>query len=545
MIILTLLSYVFIKLETFVNSTLLISEIIIRSSHIPSHIKGSSWFSHADSLKNYPGSMLLLSIYSIITGLTPQQVINLPILLPIAVIFVYILSKVASSSKLSFLLSYFGFVAFYLINTINLYTISYHSLGYVYYLMYLHLILLLYIRKNANVQSLMLLVIISTVSTITYYFTSTLIMTTSLSIICIYALYALLHRVARQDAVKTLNLALFLSIIIVMIGELVYTRIISGMKLDLARLKDLYSGLMHIGGTQVKEFEKVIFISDLAKAIYTNARVILLDRLSTIYVYYINGLVVLLSIVRVLCTFSKLCRWLKRPNPFLLLYVAIFIGSVVHALYYFVTYGALGTRAYMFFVLPFSPIAFTYLINEITVFSKYSRASINKLLICFFTFFLVSSFIGGVYSDVVAGFIGGYTRSSNMEAIKTLPEAISLSSILDPTIVVLTDYPRSQYVFRGFILHNKVGEVRLYLGRLRILVNMSYLAIPLELKSVYNAMGADALLIAVDNFNKLVYGDIAAYIAPPLNYTIIEKLVQHSNKIYSGTRLMLLAKPHG
>jgi len=370
-------------------------------------------------------------------------------------------------------------------------------------------------------------------------------MTTSLFIVCIYVLYDLFHGEARRDAVKILNLALFLPVITVMIGELIHARIISGAKLDLVKLKDLLYSILHIGGTQVREHEKVIFINELAKAILINARTILLDRLFAIYVFYINGLVVLFSVISILCTFFKPYKWLEKTNSFLLLYFALFIGSVVHALYYFMTYGILGTRAYIFFVLPFSPIVFTYLINESAALFKYSRVSINRLLVCLFTFFLISSFVGGVYSDVVVGFIGGYTRSSNMETIKTLPEAISLSSILDPTIVVLTDYPRSQYVFRGFILHNKVGNVRSYFGRLRVLVNISYSAIPLELKSVYNTMGASALLIAMDNFNKPVYGDIAAYIAPPLNYTVVEKLIRYSNKVYSSMRLILLVKPHG
>jgi hypothetical protein len=143
------------------------------------------------------------------------------------------------------------------------------------------------------------------------------------------------------------------------------------------------------------------------------------------------------------------------------------------------------------------------------------------------------------------GFIGGYTRSGNMEAIKTLPEAIPLSSILDSSITVITDYQRSQYLFRGFILHGKVGVARPYLGKLRVLVNASYSITSLEsVETIYNNVGAHALLIASDNFNKLVYGDIAAYIAPPFDYAFMNELTRLSNKVYSSTRLTLIVKPY-
>jgi len=541
-VILTMLSYVFVKLETFVNSTLLISKLIIRTSHIPSHIEGGSWFSHADALKNYPGSMLLLSIYSLITGLIPLQVIDLPILLPVAVIFTYMLSKAVASSKLSFLLTYLGFIFFYIINTLNLYTISYHSLGYIYYLIYLYLIFSLIIQEKLSKQNLLLIVIISAMSTLTYYFTSTLIATTSLAIVILF----FFRRGVREYSSKISHLALLLSLMIGVTGEIIFSRIISGIKLNLMRLEDLLSGVLRIGSIQVREYETVIFINDLAKIMYMNARTLLLDRLSSFYVYYINGLIILLSIVMILGIFSKKYKYSEKHDSLLLLYVALFMGSVVHALYYFVTYGALGTRAYMYFVLPFSSTVFMYLINEIPIFLRRNRVSIRRLLIFIYFFFLLSSFIGSVHSDVIVGFIGGYTRSGNIEAVKTLPEAISLSSILDPSTTVITDYQRSQYVFRGFILHGKVGDVKPYLKKLRVLVNASYSITSLEsVETIYNNVGASALLIASDNFNKLVYGDIAAYIAPPFNYTFTDELTRFSNKVYSSTRLTLLVKPYG
>jgi hypothetical protein len=541
MVILTMLGYVFVKLETFVNSTLLISELIIRTSHIPLRIEGSSWFSHADSLKNYPGSMLLLSIYSLVTGLILLQVINLPILLPVAIIFTYMLSRITASSNLSFLFTYLGFIFFYIVNTLNLYTISYHSLGYIYYLMYLYLVFSLSAQEKLNKQNLILIVTTSAMSTLTYYFTSTLIATTSLTIAI---LYTLLHRRVRQHSGKIFHLALLLSFMVGVAGEIMFFRIISDVKLNLIKLEDLLLGVLHIGSMQVREFETVVFINDLAKIMYMNARTFLLDRLSSFYVYYINGLIILLSIVMILGIFSKTYKHLEKSS-LLLLYVALFMGSVVHALYYFVTYGALGTRAYMYFVLPFSPTVFMYLISKILIFLRRNRVSIRRLLISIYVFFLLSSFIGSIYFDVIVGFIGGYTRSGNMEAIKTLPEAIPLSSILDSSITVITDYQRSQYVFRGFILHGKVGDARPYLGKLRVLVNASYSITSLEsVETIYNNVGARALLIASDNFNKLVYGDIAAYIAPPFDYAFMNELTRLSNKVYSSTRLTLIVKPY-
>jgi hypothetical protein len=88
--------------------------------------------------------------------------------------------------------------------------------------------------------------------------------------------------------------------------------------------------------------------------------------------------------------------------------------------------------------------------------------------------------------------------------------------------------------------------VRPYLGKLRVLVNASYSITSLEsVETIYNNVGASALLIASDNFNKLVYGDIAAYIAPPFNYTFTDELTRLSNKVYSSTRLTLMVKPYG
>jgi hypothetical protein len=541
MIILAILSYMFVKLETFVNSTLLISELIIKTSHIPLHIEGSSWFSHADTLKNYPGSMLLLSTYSLITGLTPPQVADLPILLPVTIIFTYILSRITAFSKLTFLLTYLGFIFFYIVNTLNLYTISYHSLGYIYYLMYLYLVFSLSIQEKLNKQNLVLIVTISAMSTLTYYFTSTLIATTSLTIV---TLYIFLHRRAQQHSSKIFHLALLLSFMVGVTGESIFSRIISGVKLNLMRLEDLLLDVLRIGSMQVRGFETVVFINDLAKMMYVNARVFLLDRLSVFYVYYISGLIILLSIVMILGIFSKTYKHLEKSS-LLLLYVALFMGSVVHALYYFVTYGALGTRAYMYFVLPFSPTVFMYLINKILIFLRRNRVSIRRLLISVYVFFLLSSFIGSIYFDVIVGFIGGYTRSGNMVAIKTLPEAILLSSILDSSITVITDYQRSQYVFRGFILNGKVGDARPYLGKLRVLVNASYSITSSEsVETIYDNVGARALLIASDNFDRLVYGDIAAYIAPPFDYAFMDELTRLSNKVYSSTRLTLIVKPY-
>jgi hypothetical protein len=140
----------------------------------------------------------------------------------------------------------------------------------------------------------------------------------------------------------------------------------------------------------------------------------------------------------------------------------------------------------------------------------------------------------------------GYTRSSNMEAIKTLSEAILLSNILDSSIRVISDYQRSQYVFRGFILYGKVGYVNSYSEKLRFLVNASYSTTSLEsVETIYNAVKADAILIASDNFNRLVYGAIAAYIAPPFNYEFMDELARLSNKVFSSTRLTLIVKNRG
>jgi len=546
MVILTMLGYVFVKLETFVNSTLLISELIIRTSHIPLRIEGSSWFSHADSLKNYPGSMLLLSIYSLITGLIPLQVINFPILLPVVVIFTYILSRITASSNISFLLTYLGFIFFYIVNTLDLYTISYHSLGYIYYLMYLYLVFSLSAQEKLNKQNLILIVTTSAMSTLTYYFTSTLIATTSLTIAI---LYILLHRRVRQHSGKIFHLALLLSFMVGVAGEIMFSRIISGVELNLMKLEDLLLGVLHIGSMRVREFETVVFINDLAKMMYMNARTLLLDRLSSLYIYYINGLIILLSITMILGIFLKTYRYLEKPS-LLLLYIALFMSSVLHALYYFVTYGALGTRAYQFFVLTFSPTVFMYLINEILTFLRHNKILIKilirRFLISIYIFFLLSSYIGSIYFDVIVGFIGGYTRSSNMEAIRTLHEAILLGGILDSSISVITDYPRSQYVFRGFILYGKVGDVRPYLEKLRVIVNASYSVASLKsVEAIYNNVGARALLIASDNFNRLVYGDIVAYIAPPFDYAFMNELTQLSNKVYSSTRLTLIVKPYG
>lgn len=543
MIILAILSYMFVKLETFVNSTLLISELIIKTSHIPLHIEGSSWFSHADTLKNYPGSMLLLSTYSLITGLTPPQVADLPILLPVTIIFTYILSRITASSKLTFLLTYLGFIFFYIVNTLNLYTISYHSLGYIYYLIYLYLIFSLSIQEKINTQNFILIIIISVMSTLTYYFISTLIATTSLTIAILYILF---HRGIHQRSSRMFYLALLLSLTIGVTGEIIFSRIISGVKLNLMRLEDLLPGILRVGSTQVREFETVTFINDLAKTMYLNARVPLLDRLSAFYVYYINGLIILLAITMILSVFSKVYKYREKASLFLLLYIALFMGSVLHALYYFVVYGALGTRAYQFFVLPFSPIVFMYLINEIPIFLRRNRVSIKGLFISIYIFFLLSSFIEGIHTDVIMGFMGGYTRSGNMEAIKTLPEAILLSDILDSSMRVITDYQRSQYVFRGFILHGKTGYVDSYSEKLGVLVNASYSITSLEsVEAIYSAMKADAILIASDNFNRLVYGAITAYMAPPFNYVFMDELTQLSNKVYSGTRLTLIVKPCG
>jgi hypothetical protein len=328
-------------------------------------------------------------------------------------------------------------------------------------------------------------------------------------------------------------------------GEIMFSRIISDVKLNLIKLEDLLIGVLHIGSMQVREFETVVFINDLAKMMYINARTLLLDRLSSLYIYYINGLIILLSITMILGTFLKTYRHLEKPG-LLLLYVALFMSSVLHALYYFVTYGALGTRAYQFFVLPFSFTVFMYLINEILTFLRHNKILIRRFLIFIYVFFLLSSYIGSIYFDVIVGFIGGYTRSSSMEAIRTLPEAILLGGILDSSISVITDYPRSQYVFRGFILYGKVGDVRPYLGKLRVIVNASYSIASLEsVEAIYNNVGARALLIASDNFNRLVYGDIAAYIAPPFDYTFMNELTRLSNKVYSSTRLTLIVKPYG
>ncbi|MCC6035380.1 MAG: hypothetical protein LM567_07795 [Desulfurococcaceae archaeon] len=541
MVILTMLGYMFVKLETFVNSTLLISKLIIRTSHIPLLIEGGSWFSHADTLKNYPGSMLLLSIYSLTTGLTPLQVIDLPILLPATVIFTYMLSKIATPSKLLFSLTYLGFIFFYIVNTLNLYTISYHALGYIYYLIYIYLIFSFTIQKKINMQNFILIVIISAMSTLTYYFTSTLIITTSL---IIAVLYIPLHRETHQRSSKIFYSALLLSLIIGVIGEIVFSRIVSGIELNLTRLEDLLPGIFQLGSMRVREFETVVFINDLAKTVYINARTLLLDRLTAFYIYYINGLIILLSIAMILGIFSKTSKYSEKSSSLLILYVALFMGSVLHALYYFVTYGALGTRAYIYFVLPFSPIVFMYLIKETLIFLKRNSILIRRLLISIYIFFLLSSFIASIHFDVIAGFIGGYTRSASIERIKTQPEAILLSNILDSSISVITDYQRSQYVFRGFILYEKVGNVKPYLGKLKVLINVSYSATSLEsIETIYNNIGTDALLIASDNFNKLVYGDIAAYIAPPFDYAFMNELIRLSNKVYSSTRLTLIRNP--
>jgi hypothetical protein len=187
-------------------------------------------------------------------------------------------------------------------------------------------------------------------------------------------------------------LALLSSLIIGVTGEIIFSRIISGVKLNLMRLEDLLSGILRVGSTQVREFETVIYINDLAKTIYLNARVPLLDRLSAFYVYYINGLIILLSITMILSVFSKVYKYREKASLFLLLYIALFMGSVLHALYYFVAYGALGTRAYQFFVLPFSPIVFMYLINKIPIFLRRNRVS-KGLFISIYIFFLLSSFI--------------------------------------------------------------------------------------------------------------------------------------------------------
>ena len=359
----------------------------------------------------------------------------------------------------------------------------------------------------------------------------------------IATLLTILHR-KKQHNTRTLYSALLLSFVIGVIGEIIYSRKINTTEFNFMRLQDLLQDILHVASVQIKKYETVLFINELAKTIYLNARTIVLSMLSSFYMYYINGLIILFSIAMILGVFPKAKKYPRKPNSLLLLYIALFIGSVLHALLYFVTYGTLGTRAYMYFVLPFSPIVFMHLINEIPISLRHIKVSIRRLLIFIYIFFLLSSFVGSVHSYIFIGYVGGYTRSSNIESIKTLPEAILLSNVLESSITVITDYPRSQYVYQGFILHDKVGDVRPYLGKHRVLVNATYPITSLtSVETIYNILEADALLIAADNFNRLVYGDITAYIAPPFDYVIMDKLIRLSSKVYSSTRLTLIIKP--
>lgn len=549
LIVLAILSFIFVPLETFVNSTLLISQIIIKEYHVPSYIKGGWWFAHANSLKNYPGSMLLLSMFSLITGIEPLQIINIPILLPIAVILVYLLSRIFAPNRATFIFTYLGFTIFYIIDTLNLYTISYHSLGYVYYLIFL-LLLLFSTQKVANIKNdVVLFVLISVASTLTYYFTSTLILITSLIAL---AICAFLHHISHEELSRSqssnevLYLGLLMAFLVVIAGEIIYSRIISSVELRSFKLSDLFDvPFLLLERTRVKSFERVIYINDLAKSIYLNSRSIILGILSPIYIYYINGVVALLSVVVLLIDLlSVRKKHSKKVDISLILYVTVFGGAFIHAMIYYVTYGAFGGRAYTFFVLPLSPVIYMHVINDrVLIRLKRYKTKLKTALVLIYIIFATISFVDKTNETVFAGFIRGYTRSCNLKAIETLPEGIILSKILDQNLVVLTDYPRSQYIFRGFILYNTTGDVRPYHEKLKILIDALNTTTSSH-TTLYDLLGAHALLIASDNFERLVYGDASAYIAPPFNHTAISLLMDFSNRVYSSRSLTLLVRPH-
>lgn len=354
------------------------------------------------------------------------------------------------------------------------------------------------------------------------------------------------HRERDHKQYSKMLYVIIIAFLIALSGELIYSRILSSTELHLFRLSDLSEIVLapFRSGRQVRIFESVIFINDLAKEIYMNARFLILDRLSSLYVYYVNALIVLFSVITILLDLLGV-RDIHSGElrELLLLYLALFTGAVVHAMIYYVTYGALGTRPYMYFVLPLFPIVYMHLIDEFSKVFKYHRAMLMKLHIFVLVFFILISFISAVNTDVITGFVNGFTRSSNMVSIKTLPEAASLSALVDPSLTILTDYPRSQYVFRGLILHDIRGDVRPYLSKLKFLVELSTNNSSL-IKGIYDNLKANYLLISSDNFDRIVYGDIAAYMAPPLNYSAINMLSQLSNKLYSSNSLSLIAKPY-
>jgi len=539
LLVLAPLSFTLVQLETFVNSTLLISMKIIESGYVPSRIEGPSWFGHADTLKEYPASMVLLAIFSEITNLDVEFVIRLPILLPLVVLLIYILTTrlTRSRSMLSFLLTFVSFIAFFVVNTLNLYTITYHSLGYIEIFLFLFIVYKLLMDSRKDSGTYILLFIIVLIAPLTYYFASTFILfycTASIALMLIAKLLVILfgkHRYHINNQLNDASIIFFSMSAVVLVSELLFPRIIAGLHINLESLMDILLGLT--AESYVKPYEQTIYINEAAKQIIeSRTRVLFLSDISKYYFYHFNLMLGILSILLLL--FITYTGRAKDLNTLAFMHTALFTGSAIHALVYYVTYGALGTRAYQFVYVPLAPaITLTYI-------EKLPKIRWQRVLSAILCCIVLISVTLAIRGDLMIGFIEGCTRSSNLRySIKTLDECILLSRLVDNQVSILTDYPRSQYIFRGFILNNKTGTVIPYVNKIKYVYTIfddsdQYINSNEILLQNY------AILIALDNFIRPVFGDIAAYVSPPFNMAKFLKQVNDANLLYQSNSLWLI-----
>lgn len=508
----------------FQISDLAISKNIITTGHIPNQVYHNSlfWYAHANTFINYPGSAIFFSFLSIVTGANNFSFANLPFISIIWVLIILCFIKLflGKDMRLCLLLS-LPITALTISAFPHIWTISYHSLGYLAHLLILYLLARNFLKQGQiDRSSYFLFFILFFLSLLTYYATSTFTIT------FLFALSLLPILFLRQRSARLPLVFPICSFILFFVLDIMVWRFIKKWQLDFGGIfTDLGGSLIRIL-TGAPSSQQLFAYGTLELGLFDTV-------IKYFYFFFICSYPIF---IMVLALFTKTINRTNRTRLIIVLLATLSV-PVVESFSYIMSTGSLNFRYLGFFTSIVTICISGVLLRKFTVKKKYVKKII--FIVCIFSMIFAS--IACIKLNVVNGAIEGL--GYNKKVLVGCSEYNTLVTYASHNNIFYSNFQVS-------------GELKM--ASLKIDANETIITDPFgekiysfydallqhDMKNITNVVAPGSIIVFTDiDSTKPLYGDAWGYLVPPLNTQDTFWFEETSNKIYSSGKIDALCIP--
>lgn len=501
----------------FVASPLSLSKHIISHGNIPESLYSDyiSWNGHANSFTKYPGSAIIISILSLVAGIDYYIFASLPISSIFWVIALLCFIKLLIGKNIYMFFSLSLLLTIYTISSRpDIWTLSYHSLGFISHLFILFIVTKLLITNDYNRGKYVFVILLLFTTSLLNYYSASLFSTMFLFALTIWALIFK----EKENSRLTMGLPVLLFVMYIAFDTMLWDVLKYG-KLDFGGIFEIITSSMYrfiMGFPPSEEFYKYGY----------SYMVNPFDQLFSRFFRGFSPLVLL-----VLTYFDNEAHSISREKKMILILASLSV-AIWESFPYAIFTDTFSAR----YLSLFTPIIIVSLAG--LALSQYYKSNVvKKRIICYIllSFFILAT-ISSVKNDLILSNVEGF--GWNKKELVRYEEYITLINYASKKIPIYSNFQVS-------------GELRL--ASISVGTDQLMLSIPFgkEMYGFYEALeerdiGKLSELVKIplvmvltrSDFTKYIYGDVYGYAVPPLDEQTKLWLKDSAlNLIYSSGRL--------